>query len=239
MGRTFENRRASMEKSNGAKVKLYSKYGKEAYVIAKAGGFTPEGNPSLKHLIDKAKKDQVPSHVIDKAIEKAKGGGGEDFARAMYEGYGPGGCVVMIECLTDNVNRTISEVRNCFTKSKAKIGNPGSVSYMFDHVAIFTFKGSDEDAVLEALMMDDIDVSDVMLEGDFVTVIAESKEFHNVKVSLEKAFEGVKFEVEEITYEPQTMTDIAEDKLALFAKFMDMLEACEDVQEVYHNAENV
>ena len=239
MGRTFENRKAQMAKTNGAKVKLYSKYGKEAYVIAKAGGFTPEGNPALKHLIDKAKKDQCPSHVIEKAIEKAKGGGGEDFARAMYEGYGPGGSMVMVECLTDNPNRTISEVRNCFTKSKAKLGNPGSVNYLFDHVAIFTFKGYDEDTVLEALIMADVDVKDVESEGEYVTVFAESTEFHNVKVALEENFPGIDFDVDEITYEPQTMKTLDDDALKLWEKFKDMLDACDDVQEVYHNAENV
>ncbi len=143
---------------------MYSKYGREIYVCAKSGGVEPDGNLALRTLIDKAKKDQVPSHVIDKALEKAKGGGGEDYSTARYEGYGPGNAMVIVECLTDNPNRTFGDVRLCFTKTKCKIGTSGSVGHMFDHSAIFVFAGNDEDAVLEALMEADVDVSDVECE---------------------------------------------------------------------------
>ena len=237
MGRTFENRKASMAKTNGAKVKLYSKYGKEIYVVAKNGGFIPEGNPALRRLIDKAKKDQVPSHVVDKAIEKAKGGGGEDFAHSMYEGYGPGGCVVMVDCLTDNPNRTISDVRNCFTKCKAKIGATGSVAYQFEHLAIFSFKGDDEDAILELLMMQDIDVNDVINEGGMITVFAPHTEFNKVRTALVEDNKEIDFEVDEITYEPQGSAEVTGDDVAMFDKFINMLNDCEDVQNIYHNAE--
>lgn len=121
MGRSFEVRKASMAKTQGAKVKLYSKYGKEIYVIAKNGGGDPETNLSLKRMIEKAKKDQVPSHVIEKAIEKAAGGGGENYEVARYEGFGPGGCSVIVDCLTDNNNRTYMEVRQCFVKPTLKL----------------------------------------------------------------------------------------------------------------------
>lgn len=237
MGRTFENRRAAMEKSNGAKVKLYSKFSKEIYVCAKSGGWELDGNPPLQRLVERARKDSVPAHVIEKALDKAKGGGGEDFARAMYEGYGPGGCVVMVECLTDNPNRTISEVRNCFTKCKSKVGAPGSVAYLFDHLAIFSFKGDDEDAILEILMMADIDVNDVVNEGGIITVFAPHTEYYNVRTALTENIEGIEFEVDEITYEPQTSAQLTGDDVKLFEKFTSMLDDCEDVQEVYHNAE--
>jgi transcriptional/translational regulatory protein YebC/TACO1 len=100
MGRAYQNRKASMAKTSDMKAKVYSRYGREIYVCAKSGGAEPDGNLALRSLIDRAKKDQVPSHVIEKALSKAKGGGGEDFKPAIYEGYGPGGSMVMIECST-------------------------------------------------------------------------------------------------------------------------------------------
>src|SRR5690606_31092591 len=109
-------------------------------------------------IIDRAKREQVPSHVIEKAIDKAKGAGGEDFSIARYEGYGPGGCTVIIECLTDNPNRTFGDVRLAFTKTKCKIGTEGTVRHMFDHCAIFVFKETDvvnEESVMEALLEND------------------------------------------------------------------------------------
>ena len=133
MGRAYQNRKESMAKTSDAKAKVYSKYGREIYVCAKNGGVDPDGNLALRRLIEKAKKDQVPTHVIEKAIDKAKGGGGEDFVTVRFEGFGPGGCMVIIDCLTDNNNRTFGDVRLCFTKTKAKIGAQGAVAHMFDH----------------------------------------------------------------------------------------------------------
>lgn len=237
MGRSFENRKASMAKTQGAKTKVYSKYGKEIYVCAKNGGIDPDGNLSLRRLIEKAKKDQVPAHVIERAMDKAKGGGGEDYTAARYEGFGPGGTMVIVDCLTDNNNRTIKDVRLCFTKTDAKIGAQGSASHMYDHVAIFAFKHDDEDAVLEMLMEADVDVNDVEKEGDMVTVYAPHTEFYKVKTALTEALPDIDFEVEEITFEPQTTVLVTGDDVAMFEKFIDMLDDCDDVQEVYHNAE--
>src|SRR4029450_1133841 len=107
---------------------------------------------ALRSLIEKAKRDQVPAHVIDKAVEKARGAGGEDFASVRYEGFGPGGAMVIVDCLTDNNQRTISEVRNCFTKTGSKLGATGSVALWFDHLAVLSFKGDNEEQVLEALL---------------------------------------------------------------------------------------
>ena len=237
MGRSFEVRKASMAKTQGAKIKVYSKYGKEIYVSAKNGGIDPDSNLSLKRLIEKAKKDQVPSHVIEKAIDKAKGGGGEDFATARYEGFGPGNTMVIVDCLTDNNNRTFMDVRQAFVKNGAKIGSPGTTAHMFEHQAVFQFKGDDEEAVLENLMMEDADVSDIECEDGVITVFAPHTEFFKVKNALAATMPEVTLDVEEISFVPQTTTEVAGEDVAKFEKFLDALNDCDDVQNVYHNAE--
>ncbi len=227
-----------MAKTAGAKTKVYSKYSKEIYVVAKNGGPDPDANLQLRSLMDRAKKDQVPGHVIDKAIEKATGGAGEDYTAARYEGFGPGNCMVIVDCLTDNNSRTFTDVRQCFVKTKSKIGAPGSVAHMFEHQAVFSFKGDDEDAILEILLMDDVEVTDVEVEDGMTTVFAPHTEYNKVKTSLTAAMPEIEFEVEQITFIPQTYTKIeGEDDLAMFDKFLAMLEDCDDVQNVYHNAE--
>ncbi|QJR80226.1 YebC/PmpR family DNA-binding transcriptional regulator [Alteromonas pelagimontana] len=236
MGRAFEVRKNAMAKTAGVKTKVYSKYGKEIYVSAKNGGADPDTNLSLRRLMDKAKKDQVPSHVIEKAIDKAAGGAGEDFVPARYEGFGPGNCMVIVDCLTDNNNRTITDVRNCFTKTGTKIGAPGAVAHMFDHQAIFVFAGDDEDAVLEVLMEADVDVSEVECEEGKITVYAPQTEFYKVKTALTEAYPDINFDAEEISFIPQVETPISDEDLPMFEKFMDMLNDCDDVQDVYHNA---
>ncbi|QHJ11789.1 putative transcriptional regulatory protein YeeN [Paraglaciecola mesophila] len=236
MGRKFEVRKVAMAKTAGAKTKVYSKYGKEIYVVAKNGGTDPQANLSLRRLIDKAKKDQVPSHVIDKAIDKAAGGAGEDFTPARYEGFGPGGCMVIVDCLTDNNNRTITDVRNCFTKTNSKIGVTGTVSHMFDHQAVFSFPGDDEDAVLEVLMEADVDVTEVECEDGVITVFAPHTEYFKTRTALTDDNPELEFDADEITFVPQTESTVSGDDVAMFDKFMDMLEDCDDVQDVYHNA---
>ncbi|EKE79311.1 YebC/PmpR family DNA-binding transcriptional regulator [Idiomarina xiamenensis] len=237
MGRAYQNRKESIAKTANAKSKVYSKYGREIYVVAKQGGVDPDGNLALRGLIDRAKKDQVPTHVIDKAIDKAKGGAGEDYAAARYEGFGPGNCMVIVDCLTDNPNRTFGEVRNCFTKTKCKIGAPGSVGHLFDHCAIFAFAGDDEDAVLEALMDADVDVTDVEAEQGRITVFAPHTEYAKAKQALMAAFADIELDVDEIQFVPQVMTTVSGDDVAMMDKFMDMLNDCDDVQNIYHNAE--
>ena len=238
MGRAYQNRKLSMAKTAGAKTKVYSKYGKAIYVCAKNGGIDPDGNLTLRGLIDRAKKDQVPTHVIENAIKKASGAGGEDFVEARYEGFGPGNCMVIIDCLTDNGNRTIKDVRQCFSKSNAKIGSSGTVSHMFDHQAVFAFKGEDDETVLENLMMADIDVSDVELEDCIITVYAPHTEFFKIKTEFANSMPEFELEVEEITWVPQNYIDVeGEEDLANFEKFIAMLDDCDDVQNVYHNAE--
>jgi YebC/PmpR family DNA-binding regulatory protein len=237
MGRAYQNRKESMAKTAGAKTKVYSKYGREIYVCAKSGGTDPAGNLSLRGLIERAKKDQVPSHVIEKAIDKARGGAGEDFAVARYEGFGPGNCMVIVDCLTDNPNRTFGDVRLAFTKTKCKIGTPGSVSHLFDHCAILAFKKDNEDAVLEALMEADVDVGDIENESGLITVFVPHTEQFKAKKALADAFGEIDYEVDEIQFLPQTSTEITGEDIPLFEKFLDMLNDLDDVQNIYHNGE--
>ena len=226
-----------MAKTSDAKAKVYSKYGREIYVCAKAGGLDPTGNLALRSLIERAKKDQVPTHVIDKAIEKAKGGAGENFELARYEGYGPGNCMVIIECLTDNPNRTFGDVRQCFTKTKTKIGTQGSVSHMFDHLSILMFAGQDEEAVLDALLMSDVDVIDLENEDGMLTVFAPHTESFKAKQALSEAFGEIDYEVDEIQFIAQNTAPVTGDDVELFERFMSMLNDLDDVQDIYHNVE--
>ncbi|MCK4864012.1 MAG: YebC/PmpR family DNA-binding transcriptional regulator [Gammaproteobacteria bacterium] len=238
MGRAYQNRKESMAKTSDAKAKVYSKYGREIYVIAKNGGTDPNGNLSLRRIIDNAKKDQVPAHVIEKAIKKAEGGAGEDFVPARYEGFGSGGFNVIVDCLTDNGTRTFNDVRLCFNKCNAKIGTQGTVAHMFDHLSVFAFKGEDEDAVLEAMLEADVDVTDVELEEGMITVFAPHTEYNKTRVALTALLgEDIEFETDMITFLPQSTTKISGEDAELFEKFMDMLNDNDDVQNVYHNAE--
>ena len=235
MGRAYQNRKASMAKTSDMKAKVYSKYGRVIYVCAKEGGVDPDGNLALRSLIDKAKKDQVPAHVIEKALDKAKGGAGEDFSVARYEGFGPGGCMVIVDCLTDNPNRTFGDVRQCFTKTDAKIGTEGTVMFNFDHACIFMFEGEEETA-LEALLEADVDVTDIENEGGKLTVFAPHTEYAKARYALLGTFEGLSFDVDEIQFVPKGETEITGENVELFEKFMDMLNDLDDVQNVYHDA---
>ena len=236
MGRSFEVRKASMAKTAGQKTKVYSKYGKMLYVLAKNTGAEPATNPTLRSLIEKAKREQVPTHVIEKALEKASGNGGEDFVHARYEGFGPGGCSVIIDCLTDNNNRTITDVRNCFTKTGSKMGPPGSVAHLFDHLAILSFMGDNGDVVLEAMLAAEVDVTDVECENGQVTLFAPATEFYKAKNALLEALPGIDLLIDEIAFVPQAQTSISQDELPMLEKFLSMLNDCDDVQDIYHNA---
>jgi transcriptional/translational regulatory protein YebC/TACO1 len=170
-------------------------------------------------------------------VYSAKGGGGEDYSTARYEGFGPGNCMVIVDCLTDNNNRTFMDVRQAFVKNNAKIGSPGTVGHMFEHQAVFEFKGTDEEVVLENLMMEDVDVTDITCEDGEITVYAPHTEFFKVKNALAATMADVEIDSEEIAFVPQTMTELAGDDIAMFEKFLDALNDCDDVQNVYHNAE--
>ena len=236
MGRAYQNRKDSMAKTSDMKARVYSKYAREIYVTAKSGGVDPGGNLSLRALIDRAKRDQVPAHVIEKALDKARGVGGEDFSTARYEGFGPGGAMVIVDCLTDNPNRTFGDVRQCFTKTKCKLGSPGSVSHLFDHSAILVFAGDDEEGALETLMSADVDVSDIESEEGRITVFAPNTEYFKAKQALLDAFEGIEFEVDDIQFVPQASVSLSEQEQEVMDNLIDMLDYLEDVQNVYHNA---
>jgi len=144
---------------------------------------------------------------------------------------------VIIECLTDNPNRTFGDVRLCFTKTKTKIGTQGSVSHMFDHLTILMFAGQDEEAVLDALLMNDVDVVDIENENGMLTVFAPHTESFKAKQALSEAFGEIDYEVDEIQFIPQTTTPISGDDVELFERFMFMLNDLDDVQNIYHNVE--
>ena len=235
MGRAYQNRKESMAKTAAMKTAVYSRYSREIYMAAKGGGTDPAANLTLRSLLDRAKKDQVPSHVIEKAIDKAGSGVGEDFQIARYEGFGPGGTMLLVDCLTDNANRTIGEVRPAFTKGKGKMGTPGTVAHMFEHAAVFVFQG-DEESILECLIMADVDVLEVKSEGDSVTVIAPNTEFAKARNALTAEYPDIDFDVDEIQFVPKGETIITGEDAEQFEKLLDLLNKCEDVQNVFHDA---
>lgn len=238
MGRAYQNRKESIAKTSDAKARVYSRYAREIYVTGKSGGTDPDANLALRSLLERARKDQVPAHVIEKAIDKATGGGGEDFALARYEGFGPGGSMVIVECLTDNPNRTFGDVRQCFTKTKCKLGTPGSVSHLFDHSAILVFPGDDEEAALEALMAADVDVTDIESEGGNISAFVPNTEHFKARQALLDAFGDIDFEVDEVQFVPQASVTLEEEDAQVMEKLLDMLNYLDDVQNVYHNAAN-
>jgi YebC/PmpR family DNA-binding regulatory protein len=237
MGRAFQNRKDSMAKTAAAKTKVYGKYGREIYVSAKSGGVDPDGNLALRGLLERARKDQVPAHVIEKALEKSQGVGGADYSLARYEGFGPNGTMLIVDCLSDNPNRTFGDVRQCFTKTKTKIGTPGNCVHSFDHLAIFSFAGENEEAVLDALVMGDVDVTDIESEDGMITVFAPDSEYAKTKQAIAEAVDGVEFEVDEIQFIPQNPVQISGEDIAVFEELVELLDDLDDVQRVYHNAE--
>ena len=235
MGRMFEKRKQSIFKTAAQKSKLYAKYGKQLYMAAKNGAPNPDANPALRSMVEKAKRAEVPSHVIEKAIQKASGAGGEDFQSARYEGFGPGGALVIVDCLTDNNTRTISEVRNCFTKTGSKLGANGSAAMSFDHVAVLSFKGDNDEQVMEAMLGADVAIEDVESKDGYITIFAPPAELYKAKTAVLAAFPDVELETQEITFLPQTTKTLGAEDLHQFEKFLEMLNDCDDVQDIYHN----
>lgn len=236
MGRAFEVRKAAMAKTSVQKTKVYSKYGKEIYMAAKEGVPDPEMNLSLKRVIERARQDQVPNDIIARAIEKAKGGEQEAYHGVRYEGFGPGGSTFIIECLTDNDNRSVSEVRNAFTKSQGKMGVSGSVIHGYDHVGLLGFEYNDEEKIMEILFDQDIELHEIEVEEGFMSVSVDTTDLYKSKEAIESVLPDIKFDVCELTYVPhESITLDNEDDLKNFEKLTSMLEECEDVQDVYHN----
>ncbi len=235
MGRIFEKRKESIFKTADQRSKLFSKYGRQLYMAAKNGVPDPEANANLRSVIERAKRDNVANHVIEKAIQKAAGAGGEDFQAARYEGFGPGGSLLIVECLTDNSTRTISDLRICFNKTGSKLAANGSVVMSFDHLAVLSFRGDDEDKVLEAMFAADVAVEEVECEDGTVTIFAPPAEFSKARMALLEAFPGTELEIQEIRFVAQTSKTLSGEDLAMFEKLLGMLHDCDDVQEIYHN----
>ena len=233
MGR-FPNIAASKAKTGAAKAKVYSSYAKEIYQVAKQGGTDPNGNLSLRHLIEKAKKEQVPADVIKRAIDKVNSGADESYTSVRYEGFASGGATVMVDCLTDNVNRTVSLVRNAFTKSKGKMGVSGCVSHMYDHLSVVIVKDMTEDEALEALLMGEVDAKEIEAEDGNVSIYGDPSDY-KIKDAITSAKNDAEFIVDEVTYLPNEMVTLDGEDKENFDKLLNMLDDVEDVQKVYHN----
>ncbi len=234
MGR-FPNIAASKAKTGAQKAKVYSSYAKEIYQVAKQGGTDPNGNLSLRHLIEKAKKEQVPQEVIKRAIDKVNSGVDESYTSVRYEGFASGGATVMVDCLTDNVNRTVSLVRNAFTKSKGKMGVSGSVSHMYEHLSVISVNNITEDEVLEALLNAGVDAKDVYTEDGNVNVYGEPNSLYDIKDAITSYKKDANFLVEEVTMLPSEMVILEGEDKENFEKLISMLDDIEDIQKVYHN----
>ena len=192
MGR-FPNIAAAKAKTGAAKGKLYGMYAKEIYQAAKNGGVTPEGNPALKRLIEKAKKEQVPSDVIKRAIDKVNSGAGENYETLTYEVFGPNGSTLMVECLTDNVNRSVSDVRTVLNKCKVKMGAMGSVAYMYDNLCIVGFSGLEEDDVMNALIENDIDFVDMEDNDGNILIYGNPSDLYKIKEAITSVKSDIEF----------------------------------------------
>ncbi len=237
MGRAHEVRKVAMEKTAAAKSKLYSKYGKEIYMAAKSGTPDPDTNQALKKIIEKAKKEQVTADIIKRAIEKAKGGSEDSYYDVRYEGFGPGNSMLIVECLSDNVNRTIATVKNCFTKTGGKLGVGGSVLHQFTHNSVFTLPGVTEDEVLEILINNNLDISDIEEDEEGVTIFGADNDFNNIRTAISEAKPDLNLSTEVIMWLPIMKTTLEGEDLEKFERLIDMLNELDDVQDVFHNVE--
>lgn len=236
MGR-FPNIAASKAKTGAQKAKVYSSYAKEIYQVAKQGGTDPNGNLSLRHLIEKAKKEQVPQEVIKRAIDKVNSGVDESYTSVRYEGFASGGATVMVDCLTDNVNRTVSLVRNAFTKSKGKMGVSGCVAHMYEHLAVVIVKDMSEDEAMEALLMNEVNAKEIEESDNNVSIYGDPADLYKIKDAILSSKPDAEFLVDEVTYLPNEMVTLGGEDKENFEKLLTMLDDVEDVQKVYHNVE--
>ncbi|MGD6793008.1 YebC/PmpR family DNA-binding transcriptional regulator [Metabacillus indicus] len=236
MGRKWNNIKEKKASKDANTSRIYAKFGREIYVAAKQGEPNPESNQALRMVLERAKTYSVPKNIVDRAIEKAKGGSEESYDELRYEGFGPNGSMVIVDALTNNVNRTASDVRAAFGKNGGNMGVNGSVAYMFDATAVIGIEGKNEEDVLELLMEADLDVRDILEEEESVIVYAEPEQFHAVQEAFKNA--GItEFTVAELTMLAQNDVELPEDAQAQFEKMIDALEDLEDVQQVYHNVD--
>ncbi|STO08256.1 YebC/PmpR family DNA-binding transcriptional regulator [Exiguobacterium aurantiacum] len=236
MGRKWNNIKEKKASKDANTSRIYAKFGREIYIVARQGEPDPELNQALKFVVERAKTYNVPKAIIDRAIDKAKGGDEENFDELRYEGFGPSGSMVIVDTLTNNVNRTASEVRAAFGKNGGNMGVSGSVAYMFDATAVIGVSGMNSDEVLELMMEHDLDVRDILEEEDTVIVYAEPEAFHAVQTAFKSA--GIEsFEIAELTMLPQNEITLDDASKEQFEKLLDVLEDLEDVRQVYHNVE--
>ncbi len=235
MGRIYEVRKEAMAKTQAKKTKVYSRYGKEIYMTAKKGGTNLESNLALKHLIERAKKEDVPADIIQRNIKKAEGSDEIAYDFQRYEGFGPGGSAILVDTLTDNVNRTVSEVRHAFTKHGSKLGVKGSVEHMYDHLSKLFVKGADEERLLEILLENDLEVKDVTVDNGGFLIVGSGFDLDAIEAVLRD--NRIEIVWSESGWYPQTTVPLEGEAYETFEKMIDMLNEIEDVQDVYHNVE--
>ena len=236
----FANIKHKKEKNDAARGKIFTKIGRElAVAVKEGGGPDPNNNSRPRDVIAKAKSNNMPNDTIDKAIKKAAGAGNADnFERAVYEGYGPGGTAIIVEALTDNKNRTASNVKNAFTKGNGNIGTPGCVSFMFDNKGQILidkeeFSGDGDELMMIAL---DAGAEDFQEEEDSFVILTDPNEFSQVRLALEEA--QIPMADAQVTMLPQNYVSLSKpEDIASIQKTLDLLEDDDDVQQVYTNWE--
>jgi len=229
----IKHRKAAQDKKRG---KIWTKLIREVTVAAREGGEDPNANPRLRLAMDKAFSANMPKDTIDRAVKRGAGGGeGGNYDEIRYEGYGPGGTAVMVDCMTDNRNRTAAEIRHGFAKHGGNLGTDGSVSYLFAKQGIISFPpGTDEDAVMAVAL--ESGVEDVVVDDDgSLDVITTPEDFSAVKQALAGA--GFDTEVAEVTFNAATRIEPDQETAEKLLRMMDTLEDLDDVQHVYHNAD--
>ena len=229
----IKHRKAAQDKKRG---KVWTKLIREVTVAARAGGGDPGANPRLRLAMDKAFGANMPRDTVDRAIKRGVGASdGEDYEEIRYEGYGPGGVALMVDCMTDNRNRTASDVRHAFTKYGGNLGTDGSVAYLFTKQGIVSFRpGTDEDTLMEAAL--EAGAEDVVVNDDgSLDVITSPEEFAAVRESLTAS--GFDTEMGEVTFNASTSAELDQETAERLLKLVEALEDLDDVQEVYHNAD--
>ena len=239
MGRAYEVRKASIQKTGAAKGKIYTTFAKEIYLAAKKGSPNPDANITLKRLIDKAKKNQVPSDIITRALDKAKGVGQDEYHEVVYEGFGPGASTLIIKCLTDNVNRTVGMVRAAFNKVNKSLGVTNSVSYNYEHLGVISFKYDDEEKVLDLLLNAGIEVIDIESEDGYITISLNPSDMNTAKDELERDIANIDYEIDEVGMYAKDKITLEGEEKEIFDRLYNMLEDIEDVSQIYTNVSNI
>ena len=233
----FANIKHIKEKNDAAKGKIFTIIGREIAVAVKEGGPDPANNSRLRDVIAKAKANNMPNDTIDRGIKKAAGDANSvNYEYVSYEGYGPSGTAIIVDALTDNKNRTAANVRNAFTKGKGNVGTPGCVSYMFDKKGQIIIDKENCDMDADDLMMAALDAGaeDFNEEEDSFEIITDPDSFSEVRQALEEA--GIEMASAEVTMIPQTYVELTDEQdLYCINKILDLLDADDDVQQVYHN----